>query len=118
MQNDPRAWLFEIEQAAAGIARSTADVDYRAFAADENVRHPVAYRFIVIGGMLERMLDECPDIAERFPSPHELVNLRHRLIHERRTVTPEQVWACAETHSRKLHDTAAALLDELGRIAA
>jgi hypothetical protein len=77
MQRDPRAWLWDVREAARAIESFVADHDAASYAASELVRSAVERKFEVIGEALNQLARAgrpgglTPDHGQSWPpSPH------------------------------------------------
>jgi uncharacterized protein with HEPN domain len=81
MDHDPRAFLWDVQQAAGAIAAFTAGMDEAGYAANPLVRAAVERQFEIIGEALNRLSKAAPEIAGRVPDLREIVSFRNLLIH-------------------------------------
>lgn len=114
MQHDPRAWLWDVLQAADRIAGFTQGSTFAEYKADPLLRPAVERQFEIIGEALNRLSREAPDLAARIPDLRAAVAMRNVLIHAYRRVDHAGVWRTAKEHLPALRSQVAALLDELG----
>ncbi len=68
MQRDPRAFLWDVQQAAGAIAQFTAGLDAAGYRANLLIRSAVERQFEIIGEALNRLSKEAPDLADRVPN--------------------------------------------------
>ena len=92
MQRDPRAFLWEVREAARAIQAFTVGLDAKAFVSDEMVQAAVERKFEVIGEALNQLTKLDAALAARVPDVPQIVAFRHQLIHGYATVSPETVW--------------------------
>jgi len=114
MQHDPRAWLWEVREAADSVADF---IKVRSLTGDlggQMLRAAIERKFEVIGSALDRLSAEAPDIAARIPELPHTVAMRNALIHGDHPVANETVWRTVQHDLPKLRAQAAALLTELG----
>jgi uncharacterized protein with HEPN domain len=114
MVRDPRAYLWDVQEAAEAIREFTQGLDAAGYAANSLVRSAVERQFEIIGEALNRLSKVDPDLALRVPGLREIVSFRNLLIHGYGTIDHARVWAIAENRLPALHKTVSALLNELG----
>jgi uncharacterized protein with HEPN domain len=92
MPRDPRAFLWDVRQAADNIAafiRGRTEADYRAQA----MLHSAVERQLEIIGEALNQLDKAdPELAARIPHLRQIVGLRNILIHGYAVVKHELIW--------------------------
>jgi len=81
MQRDPRAFLWDVQQAAGAITQFTAGLDAAGYRANPLIRSAVERQFEIIGEALNRLSKEAPDLADRVPNLRKIVGFRNVLIH-------------------------------------
>ena len=81
MEHDPRAWLWDVQQAADKIAAFVQDRDLADYLADPMVRSAVERQLEIIGGALNRLSQAAPDIVRRIPDVRRAIAMRDALIH-------------------------------------
>jgi uncharacterized protein with HEPN domain len=79
MPHDPRAWLWDVREAAAAIAEFTAGMDAAAYAENRLVRSAVERQFEIIGEALNRLSRDAPALAARIPDLAAIVAFRNTL---------------------------------------
>lgn len=114
MQLDPRAFLWDIQQAADTILQFIAGIDVRAYAENELVHSAVERKFEIIGEALNQIAKLDPGLARRIPHIREIVAFRNLLIHGYAVVEHDRVWRIAQASLPVLRAEVAALLNELG----
>ena len=114
MLHDPRAYVWDVQQAAEAISKFTAGLDAASYTGDDLVRSAVERQFGIIGEALNRLSKVAPDLAERVPHLRTIVGFRNVLIHGYAVVDHVRVWHIKETLLPDLHATVSALLVELG----
>lgn len=113
MQRDPRAFLWDVQEAARAIQAFTADLDLKAYLGNEMVQAAVERKFEVIGEALNQLAKLSPATAERIPDVPQIVAFRNQLIHGYATVNPGTVWNIVQNALPGLLTAVKALLDEL-----
>ena len=104
MERDPRAYLWDVQQAANAIEQFVAGLDAAGYAQNALVRAAVERQFEIIGEALNRLSKISPDLARRVPELREIVGFRNVLIHGYATVSePAQpvVWGYAELPAQR-----------------
>lgn len=86
MQRDPRAFLWDVREAALAIQSFTAGMDAAGYAGNELVQAAVERKFEVIGEALNQLAKLDATIAARIPDFPQIVAFRNQLIHGYATV--------------------------------
>jgi len=81
MQRDPRAFLWDVQQAAEAITQFTAGLDVAGYRSNPLIRSAVERQFEIIGEALNRLSKETPDLANRVPNLGKIIGFRNVLIH-------------------------------------
>ena len=113
MQRDPRAFLWDVREAAQAIQSFTAGLDVTGYVGNELVQAAVERKFEVIGEALNQLAKLDPAMAARIPDVPQIVAFRNQLIHGYATVNPDTVWNIAQNALPGLLSAVQALLDEL-----
>jgi uncharacterized protein with HEPN domain len=114
MQHDPRAFLWDVQQAAEAIIQFTAGIDAAGYRASPLVRSAVERQFEIIGEALNRLSKEAPDLAGRIPGLPKIVGFRNVLIHGYSVIDDGRVWEIVTTLLPSLRAIVTALLTEAG----
>lgn len=114
MQRDPRAFLWDVQQAAEAITEFTAGLDVSDYRASPLIRSAVERQFEIIGEALNRLSKEAPDLADRVPNLRKIVSFRNLLIHGYAVVDDGRVWEIVTTMLPSLRATVTAFLTDLG----
>jgi uncharacterized protein with HEPN domain len=117
MERDPRAYLWDVQQAANAISEFVAGLDAAGYAENALVRAAVERQFEIIGEALNRLSKLSPELARRVPYLREIIGFRNILIHGYATIDHARVWQIAETSLPDLRKAVSALLTELGSLA-
>ena len=115
MKRDARAFLWDIDQAAAAIDRFTAGMDSAAYAQSDIVRSAVERKFEIIGEALGQLAKTYPDLAGRVPELREIIAFRNILIHGYAAIEHDRVWRAAQESLPSLRGAVSALLAELAK---
>jgi uncharacterized protein with HEPN domain len=114
MERDPRAYLWDVQQAANAIDEFVAGLDAAGYAQNALVRAAVERQFEIIGEALNRLSKISPDLARQVPHLREIIGFRNVLIHGYAMIDHARVWQIAETSLPDLRTVVSALLAELG----
>lgn len=113
MRRDPRAFLWDVREAAQAIQSFTAGLDAKAYVNSELVQAAVERKFEVIGEALNQLTKLDATLAARLPDVPQIVAFRNQLIHGYATVNPDTVWNIVQKALPGLLTAVQALLDEL-----
>jgi uncharacterized protein with HEPN domain len=113
MQRDPRAYLWDVREAALAIQAFTTGMDAAAYGANPMAQAAVERKFEVIGEALNQLAKLDSGLGGRIPDLPRIVAFRNQLIHGYATVKVSTVWNIAQTTLPSLLDTTQALLNEL-----
>ena len=114
MQRDPRAFLWDVREAAQAIQSFTATLDAKGYVSNELVQAAVERKFEVIGEALNQLAKLDTAMAARIPDVPQIVAFRNQLIHGYATVNPDTVWNIAQNSLPGLLTAVQRLLDESG----
>ena len=81
MPREPRAYLYDIAQAARLIAEFTAGLDFDAYAERPMVRAAVERQFEIIGEALRQLASVDPVVAEGIAHYRRVITFRNILAH-------------------------------------
>ncbi len=112
MQHDPRAFLWDVREAALAIQAFTTGLDMTAYENNELVQAAVARKFEVIGEALNQLSKLDATLATQLPDLPQIVAFRNQLIHGYATVNPSTVWTIAQNSLPGLITAVQALLGE------
>lgn len=115
MQRDPRAWLWDVRDAAAAIAQFTEGLDSVAYSRTPLVYSAVERKFEIIGEALGQLAKANPDLAARIPHLSQIVAFRSQLIHGYARVDHSTVWEVIDQFLPQLKTLVSELLQELGQ---
>jgi uncharacterized protein with HEPN domain len=113
MQRDPRAFLWDVREAALAIQSFVAGMDLAAYAGNAMAQAAVERKFEVIGEALNQLAKFDAAAAARIPDLSQIVAFRNQLIHGYATVNVSTVWNIAQNALPSLLEAVQALLDEL-----
>jgi len=112
MQRDPRAFLWDVREAALAIQKFTTGLDVFAYENNQLVQAAVERKFEVIGEALNQLSKLDPAMAAQMPDLPQIVAFRNQLIHGYATVKPSTVWMIAQHSLPGLITVVQALLGE------
>jgi len=115
MERDPRAFLWDVIQAADAIAGFLKGRNYADYESDLLLRSGVERQFEIIGEALNQFARLAPDAAPQIPTLPQIVAFRNRLIHGYAMIDDASVWRIAQESLPQLRETVAALLEKLGQ---
>ncbi len=93
---DPRAYLWDIAQAAEHIARFTQGKTATAYASDLLLRSAVERQFEIVGEALNQRTRLSPDMAGRITNVGRIIAFRNRLAHGYASIADGVVWGIIE----------------------
>ncbi len=114
MQRDPRAFLWDVREAAQAIQSFSAGLDVKGYVGNELVQAAVERKFEVIGEALNQLAKLDAAMAARIPDVPQVVAFRNQLIHGYATVNPDTVWNIAQNALPGQLAAVQGLLDDLG----
>ena len=114
MQRDPRAFLWDVREAALAIQSVTTGMDAATYAANPMAQAAVERKFEIIGEALNQLSKLDTAVTARIPDLAQIVAFRNQLIHGYATVNVSTVWNISQTALPALRDAVQGLLDELG----
>lgn len=113
MQRDPRAFLWDVREAAQAIQSFTAGLDVKGYVGNELVQAAVERKFEVIGEALNQLAKLDAAMATRIPDVPQIVAFRNQLIHGYATVNPDTVWNITQNALPGLLAAVQSLLEEM-----
>jgi len=114
MARDPRAYLWDVREAALAIQSFTAGMDAAGFATYPMAQASVERKFEIIGEALNQLSRLEPALAGRIPDLPRIVAFRNLLIHGYAAVDVGTVWNTVQRSLPGLMAKVQELLDELG----
>ena len=112
MPRDPKAYLYDMREAARLIAEFTRDLDFERYAANAMVRAAVERQFEIIGEALGQLAKLDPDVAGRIGDHRRIIAFRNILVHGYAGVDNMLVWDMVATRLGDLLRDVELLLDE------
>jgi uncharacterized protein with HEPN domain len=113
MVRDPRAFLWDVKNAADAIIGFTRGRTLADYLRDAMLRSAVERQFEIIGEALSQLAKVDPSLAEEIPDLPQVIAFRNVLIHGYATVDHRTVWRTVEEELPALRDTSARLLARL-----
>lgn len=98
MPRDPRAYLWDVEQACKAIVEFTDGMDEAGYLANRLVRAAVERQFEIIGEALNQLARQAPDLAHEIPDLSAIVAFRNVLIHGYAQIDDRIVWRNIRTN--------------------
>jgi uncharacterized protein with HEPN domain len=114
MEHDPRAFLWDVRQAAQRIETFAQGRSLNDYLADPMLRSAVERQFEIIGEALNQLSRASPHIAARIPDLSRAIAMRNVLIHGYAQVDNEAVWRTLRDKLPDLRTCVEQLLAELG----
>ena len=112
MKRDPKALLWDAQEAARIIATITADKPFAEFDSDIVLRSAVERQFEIVGEALAQLARLDRALAEKIPNLREIIGFRNVLIHGYAAIDPVRVWRVIEENLPQLRAALAELLGE------
>lgn len=110
MRRDPRAFLWDMQQAARRIASFVQGHELADYLASDLVRSGVERQFEIIGEAMTQLAKLAPDVAAAVPHQREIIAFRNVLIHGYATIDDGRVWRAAHSDLPALLSVVDALL--------
>ncbi len=110
MPRDPRAFLWDVRQAADNIATFIRDKTAADYPADALLHSAVERQLEIIGEALNQLDKVAPEIGARIPHLRQIVGLRNILIHGYAVVKHDLIWRSVQEDLPELRATVDALL--------
>jgi uncharacterized protein with HEPN domain len=110
MPREPKAYLYDMRQAAALIAEFTNGLDLDAYVADAMVRSAVERQFEIIGEALGQLAKLDPETAGQISEHRRIIAFRNILVHGYAGVDDLLVWDMVSTRLADLRREVEGLL--------
>ncbi len=114
MPRDPRAYLWDVREAADRIASFVRDKDIDAFVADDLLASAVERQLEIIGEALSQLSTVAPDVAKQIDDLPKIVGVRNVIIHAYIKVRRDWIWRDIHADLPRLRKTVDALLKKMG----
>lgn len=92
MKRDPKAFLYEIIEAADAIAMAVAGLTFENYKASRLIRSSVEREFILIGEALSKLSRVDSALFASIKEGPRIISFRNKLTHEYRTIDHVLVW--------------------------
>ena len=96
MQPDARKYLFDAQQAAAGVIMFTAEKTREDFESDLMLRLAVERQFAIIGEALTRLRKADPELLTRISGHQGIIGFRNVLIHGYDSIDNDITWGIVQ----------------------
>ena len=113
MVPDPRAWLWDVQDAGAAIASFTVGIDEAGYANSPLIFSAVERKFEIIGEALNQLSKAAPEIAASIPHLAQIVAFRNQLAHGYAQIDHATVWGAIHNSLPALMVVVAAQLKAL-----
>lgn len=114
MDRDPRAYLWDVDEAIAAIQAFVANKVFEDYAGDLMLRSAVERQFEIIGEAVNQLSKADPLLSRRIPDVAQIVAFRNVLIHGYAHINDAMVWKTIQESLPNLQSAVAELQDELG----
>lgn len=111
MLRDPRAYLWDIQEASGAILEFTASKSFEDYVSDRMLRSAVERQFEIIGEALSQLCKLDSNWALHIPDAPQIIAFRNVLIHGYATVNDKTVWLTVQDSLPKLREIVLGLLD-------
>lgn len=113
MPRDPRAYLFEVIEAAERIFEFTKGISVDSYLSNDLVRSGVERQFTIIGEAISQLSQHHPDTADKLTHRARIVAFRNILIHAYASIDDRIIWDLIQSGLALLRQEASNLLDAL-----
>jgi uncharacterized protein with HEPN domain len=100
-KRDNRAWIQDILASIVNIETYTADLDFDAFTASQQVQHAVLFNIQIIGETANRIDTEFRNSMPSIPWP-QMIGMRNVIVHGYFTINLQIVWKTISDELPKL----------------
>ena len=113
MRRDPRAFLWDVREAALAIQGFVTGLNAFSYATNELVQAAVERKFEIMGEALNQLAKADPTVAARVSDLSQIIAFRNQLIHGYAHVNVGTVWNVVTDSLPGLLDCVQGILDEL-----
>ena len=113
MRRDPRAYLWDIQEAAESIFESLRQRSFDDYAQSRQLRSAVEREFEIIGEAINLLCKIDPRWRDLIPDAPHIVAFRNQLIHGYASVDHSRVWITAQESLPALRKAVSALIADL-----
>ena len=93
MDHDPKAYLFDIQQACDEIKQFTHGMSFEEYIHNAMVKAAVERKFLVIGEAMTKLKKEHPEILEKITDHEKIIRFRNVLVHGYDMIDDTTVWS-------------------------
>ena len=93
MDHDPKAYLFDIQQACDEIREFTHGISFQEYIRNAMVKAAVERKFLVIGEAMTKLKKEHPEILKKITDHEKIIRFRNVLVHGYDMIDDTTVWS-------------------------
>ena len=93
MDHDPKAYLFDIQQACDEIMEFTRGMSFDEYTRSAMVKAAVERKFLVIGEAITKLKKEHPEILKQITDHEKIIRFRNVLVHGYDMIDDTTVWS-------------------------
>jgi uncharacterized protein with HEPN domain len=93
MDHDPKAYLFDIQQACDEIKKFTHGMSFEEYTLNAMVKAAVERKFLVIGEAITKLKKERPEILKEITDHEKIIRFRNVLVHGYDMIDDTTVWS-------------------------
>jgi uncharacterized protein with HEPN domain len=93
MDHDPKAYLFDIQQACDEIKEFTHGMSFEEYIHNAMVKAAVERKFLVIGEAITKLKKEHPEILKKITDHEKIIRFRNVLVHGYDMIDDTTVWS-------------------------
>jgi uncharacterized protein with HEPN domain len=93
MDHDPKAYLFDIQQACDEIKEFTHGMSFEEYIHNAMVKAAVERKFLVIGEAMTKLKKEHPEILKKITDHEKIIRFRNVLVHGYDMIDDTTVWS-------------------------
>lgn len=93
MDHDPKAYLFDIQQACKEIIEFTRGISFEEYVRNAMVKAAVERKFLVIGEAITKLKKEHPQILKQITAHEKIIRFRNVLVHGYDMIDDATVWS-------------------------
>ena len=93
MDHDPKAYLFDIQQACDEIKQFTHGMSFEEYIHNAMVKAAVERKFLVIGEAMTKLKKEHPEILKKITDHEKIIRFRNVLVHGYDMIDDATVWS-------------------------
>jgi uncharacterized protein with HEPN domain len=93
MDHDPKAYLFDIQQACDEIMEFTRGMSFEEYIRNAMVKAAVERKFLVIGEAITKLKKEHPEILKQITDHEKIIRFRNVLVHGYDMIDDTTVWS-------------------------